>query len=130
MASLHIHSLPIDGTEVHVQEVCRAVNLKRSRGYAVLGEVGLDVIAIACRCHHEESVTLPHLVLNVGNEATQRRVERHIHTLHLHLPVADILLGGGKGDGKKVGNLVLAHDGVADHTTRDISHSIIVIIAI
>ena len=116
VARLHIASLSVDGSQVHVEQVGRAVDVERACGDAVLREVGIALVGISRAGDDEEDVLGAHLLLDARDELAERVVELHVDALHLGLPVCHVSrgLGGREGDAEHVAHLVVSHRATAD----------------
>jgi hypothetical protein len=67
-ARFYVLRLTIDGTEVHIEQVARAVHVERARRYAETLVVGSLVFGVSCACEHKEHVVASYLFFDALDE--------------------------------------------------------------
>ena len=116
-ARLHISVLAPQSAHIHIEQVGYAVDVERSGGYAVLGVVGVFLIAIACSSYDKEYVVAAELLFQSADESFHLAVEPDVGVLKLHLALVYRLVVKVSGvvcEVEQVGCAVKSHAAVVD----------------
>ena len=96
VARLYIFALTVNCAKIHVQQVCRAVDVERSCGDAVFLIVHRLVVCVTGAGEHEEHFVASDGILYFPYKCRDYLVQLEIKNLHLCLPVGFVLAFGGQ----------------------------------